>query len=142
MTDPAPMSGAELAAIMARYVGNDVPRLLAEIERQRIELSEAKASVAYAAAILSGDVQWEAATALKQARRERDTAQAHITAVRELHPRVPNTERESAQDPVTGHWIQPAEICGECHVFEGTYDPCSRYMWPCPTIRALDKEQD
>lgn len=66
--------------------------------------------------------------------------QGIVEVVKTLHPAVENTELESAQDITTGRWIQPDQICGTCHVFNGPYDPCSRYMWPCPEARKLGME--
>lgn len=68
---------------------------------------------------------------------ERNRFKWMVDAALTLHPAVANTELESAQDITTGRWIQPAQICGTCHVFNGPYDPCSRYMWPCPEARIL-----
>lgn len=68
---------------------------------------------------------------------EVDRLRSIVDAALTLHLAVANTELESAQDITTGRWVQPDQICGTCHVFNGPYDPCSRYMWPCPEARLL-----
>lgn len=77
---------------------------------------------------------------LNRAMEEAARLQAILEELKEHHYAVLNTELESAQDITTGQWIQPVEICGTCHVFQGTYDPCARYMWPCPEARKLGME--